>query len=203
MVEMTSLRQEPDGGFCRYTRAVEVPSDPHERDETLVAEVLTRDIFSSYEPCSGQARSGGAIEPGVVASEYWESFTLPSPHPYIAPGKAITGLAAFLETRSTLSFSHTTPDTVFGPLEIVATGSYYVDWGDGTRTGPHAVEGQPWPHGEIPHSYAHVGSYDVTVEIRWTATWRFGDQSGVLRELRTQGFIEDFPVGQIQAVVVG
>jgi len=80
-------------------------------------------------------------------------------------------------------------------------GKYYVDWGDGTHTGPHSREGGPWPDGEIKHQYINIGAYDVVVTERWTATWSFGSESGRLDELRTVGRIEDFPVGQIQAVV--
>ncbi len=48
----------------------------------------------------------------------------------------------------------------------------------------------------------HIGFYDVVVTERWTATWSFGDQSGTLEELRTVVRIDDFPVQQIQAVVL-
>ncbi len=108
---------------------------------------------------------------------------------------------AYLETRGTTTHTFSEPETPFGPLTIVATGRYYVDWGDGTRTGPHSSEGEPWPDGDIKHEYIHIGSYDVVVTERWTATWSFGDQSGTLTELRTVGRIDDFPVQQIQAVV--
>jgi hypothetical protein len=108
---------------------------------------------------------------------------------------------AYLETRGTTTHTYTDPNTPFGPLTIVATGKYYVDWGDGTHTGPHASEGGPWPDGTIKHEYIHVGAYDVIVTERWTARWSFGAESGVLDELRTVGRIDDFPVQQIQAVV--
>jgi hypothetical protein len=94
-----------------------------------------------------------------------------------------------------------TNSTIFGPLEIVATGVYSIDWGDGDSTGPHAFEGKPWPDGRITHEYQEVGTYDIVVTERWTATWRLGGQSGVLRELRTTGRIDNFPVEQIQAVI--
>ena len=107
----------------------------------------------------------------------------------------------YLETRGTTTHTFTESDTPFGPLEIVARGKYYVDWGDGTHTGPHSAEGGPWPDGQITHEYIHIGAYDVVVTERWTATWSFGSESGTLSELRTVGRIEDFPVQQIQAVV--
>ena len=126
---------------------------------------------------------------------------LPKPEPHIAPGRAITGKYADLETRATTSHMFTQDDTPFGPLRIAATGRYYVDWGDGTTTGPHPTEGLPWPDGAIKHEYLQVGTYDVVVTERWTATWHFGTESGSLSELRTTGRIDDFPVQQIQAVI--
>ena len=96
---------------------------------------------------------------------------------------------AYLETRGTATHTFTEPDTPFGPLTVVATGRYYVDWGDGTETGSHSAEGGPWPDGKIKHEYLHIGTYDVVVTERWTATWSFGDHSGTLDELRTVGRI--------------
>lgn len=45
--------------------------------------------------------------------------------------------------------------------------------------------------------------YDVVVTQSWSATWTLGGYGGVLDDLRTEGRIDAFPVGQIQAVVVG
>ena len=136
----------------------------------------------------------------MIARRYWERVPLPKPQPVIAPGRAITGKLAYLETRGEVGHTYTN-DTVFGQLVIVATGSYTIDWGDGTTTGPHSFEGKPWPDGQITYDYLHVGSYDIVVTERWTATWRLGGQSGVLRTLQTTGRIDDFPVEQIQAVI--
>lgn len=142
------------------------------------------------------------VAPGLFAARYWETVPLPRPGPYIAPGWAITGKWAFLETRGTTTHSYTNPSTPFGALVINATGRYYVDWGDGTTTGPHSMEGKPWPEGEVRHIYTHRGSYDVVVTERWTATWELGGQQGVLRELRTTGRIDDFSAKEVQAVIV-
>ncbi|MCA1704708.1 MAG: hypothetical protein LC808_16165 [Actinobacteria bacterium] len=125
---------------------------------------------------------------------------LPRPEPSIAPGRAITGKLAFLETRGEISHIYTN-DTAFGPLILNATGSYTVNWGDGETSGPHSFEGKPWPDGRITHDYLNVGFYDIVVTERWTATWQFGGESGVLRTLQTTGRIEDFPVEQLQAVI--
>jgi hypothetical protein len=136
----------------------------------------------------------------MIAIRYWEEIPLPTPRPYIAPGWAITGKLAYLETNGELRHTYTN-NTPFGPLEIVATGAYYVDWGDGESSGPHSYEGKPWPDGEITHEYIWAGTYNIVVTERWTATWSLGGQSGVLRELRTTGEIDNFPARQIQAVL--
>lgn len=136
----------------------------------------------------------------MVARRHWEEVTLPDPRPHIAPGRAITGKIVYLETRGDTSFTYTNR-TVFGPLSIWATGSYTIDWGDGTTTGPHAFEGAPWPDGRITYDYLEVGLYDILVTERWVANWSLDGESGVLRTLETTGRIDNFPVEQIQAVI--
>jgi len=137
----------------------------------------------------------------MVAARYWERIPLPKPQPAIAPGRAITGKLAYLETKGELSYTYTN-NSIFGPVEIVAKGSYMVDWGDGETSGPYSFEGQPWPDGQITHEYIDVGTYDVVVTESWTATWKLGGESGTLRTLQTTGRIDNFPVQQIQAVVI-
>lgn len=136
----------------------------------------------------------------MIAMRYWEQVPLPKPRPAIAPGRAITGKLAYLETNGVLTRTFTT-NTTFGPLQIVANGSYTIDWGDGETSGPYSFEGKRWPDGEITHEYLRVGSYDIVVTEKWTANWNFADESGVLRTLQTTGRIDDFPVEQIQAVI--
>ncbi|MDQ4070297.1 MAG: hypothetical protein M3203_12635 [Actinomycetota bacterium] len=161
-------------------------------------------IMETYPPCPERPRAPGEPAPvetaAMVAARHWERVPLPKPNPRIAPGRAITGKLAYLETNGQTGHTYTN-DTALGRLEIVAKGSYTVDWGDGETSGPYSSEGRPWPDGEITHMYLNVGSYDVVVTERWTAVWRLGGQSGVLRSLQTTGRIDDFPVEQIQAVI--
>jgi hypothetical protein len=173
------------------------PNDVPERFGVCPSNLLDDPEVDSNSPDPNFAESAHS-----VAVRYWKEVLLPEPSPYIAPGRAITGMYAYLETRGTTTHTFTEPNTPFGPLTIVATGRYFVDWGDGTHTGPHSSEGGPWPDGEIKHEYLNVGTYDVVVIERWTATWSFGTEAGTLEELRTVGHIEDFPVQQIQAVVL-
>lgn len=157
-----------------------------------------------YPPCPAQPQAPGvaapAETPSMIARRYWELVPLPRPKPYIGPGRAITGKLAYLETQGEVAHTYTN-NTIFGLLEIVATGRYFVDWGDGTSDGPYAHEGDEWPDGRITHQYIDVGTYDVVVTERWTATWRLAGQSGSLRTLQTVGRFDDFPVQQIQAVI--
>ena len=136
----------------------------------------------------------------MIAARYWEQVPLPRPSPAIAPGRAITGKVAYLETKGEVGHAYAN-GTVLGPLNIAAKGSYTIDWGDGTKTGPFGFEGDRWPNGKITHDYLKIGSYNVVVTEKWTATWQLGGESGVLRTLQTTGQINNFPVQQIQAVI--
>jgi len=203
----------PDGQPCATTGYVEegvappderLLVDPNPLESNVPVTGNYNNILQDYPPCPEQPRRPGQPAPvetrAMVAARYWERVPLPKPQPSIAPGRAITGKLSFLETRGEVAQTYTN-DTAFGRLEIVATGSYTVDWGDGEDSGPHGFEGKAWPDGRITHDYLNVGSYDIVVTERWTATWRLGDESGNLRALQTTGRIDDFPVQQIQAVI--
>lgn len=136
----------------------------------------------------------------MIARRFWELVNLPAPRPEIAPGRAITGKLAFLETWGEVTRPYTY-DTPIGPLYIQATGQYTVDWGDGETSGPYSFEGRAWPYGRITHEYLHAGTYDVVVSERWTATWQLAGEAGTLRRLETTGRLDNFPVEQLQAVV--
>ncbi len=192
----------PDGQACLSTghRALQPGEDAGLAGAAGRSARDASNILAPYPPCP--ARRGAQsqeVSPAEYAARFWREVPLPKPGPRIAPGRAITGKLAYLETRGELTHTYS-QSTPIGPLEITARGRYYVDWGDGTTTGPHDTEGGPWPDGRITHQYTDVGIYDVVVTERWTATWRLGAASGSLAELRTTGRIDDFPVEQIQAV---
>ena len=138
-----------------------------------------------------------ALSPQEVAVGVVEAFPFPAPKPYIAPGKAITGLRAFLEPRSPTTVSDVRP-TPLGDIQLSATGVFYVHWGD-TRTGPHPGPGGPWPTGNISHVYTDRGVYDVQVTVAWTVRWQLAGDSGTLN-VSTEGALRGFPVEQLQAV---
>jgi hypothetical protein len=203
------LTTGPDGRPCvvtgYYPAGARLPSDAAPEEVPSDDRVPGVNDFSlyyqTYPPCPEEEGAAGVADtPAAFAARFWERVPMPKPDPHIAPGWAIVGKTAYLETNGVTTMTHNS-DSPFGPLRIVATGRYYVDWGDGERTGPHSVEGRPWPHGQITHEYQWAGTYDVVVTQRWTATWSLAGQSGILRELRTTGTIDDFPARQIQAVV--
>ena len=201
------LTTGPDGQTCVMTGYIAEGTTPTDGVRT---DLVTQNILEihglplEFPPCPAQPPVPGqpapAETPSMIARRHWEQVPLPRPQPVIAPGRAITGKPAYLETKGAVRHTYTN-DTVFGPLVIVASGSYVIDWGDGERSGPYSFEGRPWPDGQITHEYLSVGSYDIVVTERWTATWRLGGESGVLRTLQTTGRIDDFPVEQIQAVI--
>jgi hypothetical protein len=212
-VPYNRLGTGPDGKPCASTGYVEQGTTP--RDERLLQDPNPREsnipitgndssILENYPPCPEQPRAPGQPAPvetaAMIAARYWERIPLPKPRPAIAPGRAITGKLAYIETRGETGHNYTN-DTVLGSLDISAHGSYTIDWGDGTTTGPHSIEGKPWPDGQITHNYRDIGAYNVVVTEKWTATWRLGGESGTLRTLQTTGTINNFPVEQIQAVI--
>ena len=143
------------------------------------------------------------LSPGAAAQQVWrDQVKLPPPEPYIAPGKAITGLAAFLEIRGPRT--RTQPFNVFGyALTITATASSYdVDWGDGTWSRGLTSSGGPWPNGDVRHVFTNQGNYRVRVVEHWTGTWSVAGGGGgaVDGMLSSEGRIEAFPVVQVQAV---
>ena len=190
----------PDGSACIFSQYVAVPADtPMPEPPWDPNTAITSEAGVPILPCppATQSAQAGAA---AIAVRAWDEVTLPAPKPRIAPGRAITGMWAYLETRNQTEFEFH-KETPVGTLDIRATGAYTVDWGDGETSWPSSVEGQPWPDGEIRHEYIDVGNYDVVVTERWTATWHIGPWSGQLTELRTTGRIDDFPVQQIQAVI--
>jgi hypothetical protein len=140
----------------------------------------------------------------TVAVDFWRTIPLPVPRPAIPPGYAITGKAAYLVTHGTTSPPGYVDNTPLGRLTILATGQYLVDWGDGSApewNGPYRSEGTAWPNGTITHTYDFVGTYTVTVEEDWTATWQLDGQGGVLAGLRTTATIPGLRAEQLQAVI--
>jgi hypothetical protein len=157
-------------------------------------------------PPRQQKPAAPAVNPVMLAVQFWQTIPLAVPKPTIPPGYAITGKPAYLVTDGTLEPGAYQRATPLGRLTIIAHGSYLVDWGDATSptwTGPYDREGRGYPNGTIAHTYDNVGTVTVTVEESWSATWTLGAAGGVLAALHTTATIADFPVRQIQALITG
>jgi hypothetical protein len=144
------------------------------------------------------------VDPAAISVAFWRTIPLPKPKPQLPPGYAVTGLPAYLVTGGTLHPAPYQANTPLGPLTIIATGSYSVDWGDGSSpawTGPFREEGLPYPDGNIVHTFDNVGTVTITVVENWTATWTLGPDRGVLPDLQTRATIPNLQIRQLQAVI--
>lgn len=153
---------------------------------------------SSPAPAAAPARQASPVQ---LATRFWDSVPLPAPHPKSQPDFAITGKRTYLTTGDSNHPPAWTKRTPFGALSIAAVGTYVVDWGDGTTTGPYSTTGAPYPHGTITHTYDRTGRVTITVHERWRATWRIGRFHGALGGLHTTGTLPDFRIRQVQAVI--
>ncbi|MGH2697411.1 MAG: hypothetical protein ACRDIW_10520 [Actinomycetota bacterium] len=192
------VRVRPDGTPCRYTATLRSDTPFTVTDQLIDHDVAT---FLAAERLPTCDRAGSVLSPEAVALPFVRSIPLPVPRPHIAPdGTNITGLSAFLETNGALLHRVGPEPTELGPIEVVATGAYYVDWGDRSpEAGPFAFEGGPYPNGRITHTYRYTGTYTVTVSEVWSAQWRLGADSGTVGGLLTQASIP-LEVFEIQAV---
>jgi hypothetical protein len=165
----------------------------------MEAEARMLRLFASYQLCPGVARPPKG--PRTIAREVIESFLPPPPQPEIDPGFAITGKLAYLETKGNLRPPPETRATDLGPIRVTFTGTYAVDWGDGTPLERYQVEGRPWPAGTITHTYVDARIYDVVVAIEWRADWQIGPlQDRIIDGLRSESRLDDFEARQLQAV---
>ncbi len=173
---------------------------------------MTSGEFAEYALNTNFAREfeipacGSEVEPSTTPAQVAEAFLrtvpLPVPRPEIAPdGQAITGLAAYLETNGSLTHTVGPEPTALGPIEVRATGAYWVDWGDGSpEAGPFAFEGEAYPRGRIWHHYRFTGNYTVTLRQRWSANWSLGGDAGTVGGLLTETTIP-VEVFEVQAVI--
>ncbi len=188
----------PDGQPCIQSVTRPMPPGNPDRERAWARELWELYMIEG-RLCPGSPQAP-PVSPRILAMSFWQDIPLPKPGPFIAPGWAITGKYAYLETHGERQHTYTR-ETPFGPLVLTARGRYSVDWGDGTQTGPYDLEGGPWPDGQITHTYIDVGTYDVVVTEQWSATWQLGGENGTLTGLQTEGRIEDLRVEQVQAVV--
>ena len=203
--ELVKTISQVNGEYCSILASR--TSDPGER------EVNTRQLLDQFELwginfgdvwraiVDSVDGCAGAPSPDAVAYSFVHSEGAPNPQPYVAPGHAITGKTAYLETRGPTTHTQTF-ETVLGPLTITFTAQdFTVDWGDGSNRdrGPFASPGKPYPDGQARHVYTDKGVVKVTVTQRWTAAWSVAGEGGTL-EVTSTGEMPNLEIRQLQAV---
>lgn len=168
-------------------------------------------IWCMYTPEGEPADAANAAGlSNAVVRQYLRQVRMPAPQPHIAPGKALTGLPAYLELGglpTTMDFRTDTPHGVLSGRAIAT--AVHVDWGEGTGAdvdtewvSADPTQAGPYPHGAITHVYTTTGKRQVHVVAEWRADWSLANRSGTVDGLVSQGTITDFPVQQLQAVIV-
>jgi hypothetical protein len=169
-----------DGNACRREITRAVPPG-----QTGIAAEMTTWYWMEVNNLPPELRPTGdcppGTGPGLDAREAQQAMVtllrqrLPRPQLHIAPGFGLTGMPAYLETGRGLSVGseRLQVELSTGPVNarFRGHGSYTVDWGDGTVTGPHRIVGAPWPEGTVTHTYVDEGSYEVRVNDRWSVTF--------------------------------
>lgn len=133
----------------------------------------------------------------------WRSVVRPPPPSplEVAPGRAVTGLRAYLEIGGDPAPTTTLANPIGPDVVITMTPRYVVGWGDGTSVETDS-QGVPWPGGagEISHVFTEAEDVTVTVDAYWRATWTAGGAGGSLPELPAPTSASlDLPVEQYQA----
>ena len=200
-----------DGTYCEGSRQAIIPDHQTEQE---VQEIANRAFFQAYDRTDPDAwdgdcpfETGGDPVPMVTGEDVLVTLQdqLPRPEPTIDPGFGLAGLRMYLETGRPLTYANTTTVSVGEVavgIEIDASATYMVDWGDGNVTGPYDTPGEGYPDGTVTHVYTDVGSYDVEVIDTWQVRWRFTGQpdwNEITGELRPVP-LADFEVTERRAV---
>ena len=177
-----------DGGTCLDTETVRLGRDPFPGEDSN-SEMQFLRLLRTYSLCPDAQLP--TTTPEIEAAAFLERVGLPTPQPYIEPGRLPVGFEAFLETGAPTTQTFTT-DTPFGPLTLTATAQIYVDWDDPHDDidgweGPMAGQPGPYPDGGIRHLYQYDGLYEIAVRYAWTATWSIGAVGGTIDGVETTG----------------
>lgn len=127
---------------------------------------------------------------------------LPPPRPVIAPGWAITGLPAYLESNGTAVHQPPSEGTPHGDLVVTAEFAHLtVDWGDGRGSQRYDSLGGPYPGGDVTHTYVDVGARQVQVTQHWDVTASVGGVSMTFDGMYSDAAPLILDVEQVQAVL--
>lgn len=208
---ITALSSAPETGRC--TILATPTSGPGARE--VAFQRALESINSIFDPVIRQglfnelwagvlARLPGCpgAAPVEVAFAFVREIVPPGPDPWIAPGYALTGKLAYVETRAPTSAprQYATP---LGPLQVTLRATQFsVDWGDRSTAddGPFPAPGKPWPSGAARHTYTDASTYDVVVTQVWDAEWRLAGEAGTINGLTSIGRLDAFEARQLQAV---
>jgi hypothetical protein len=206
----TSIGLRDDGTRCTNVFSVRgspVSTQGLANEARAIAQIAEYGVCPrSPLPALPAAPTPATVRPDVAAEHVWrELVRLPPPTIAIAPGRAVTGLPAYLEIGGPQG-ERLAPMGAFGYAITITTASTYdVDWGDGTVVTGITSQGGPHPVGDVHHTYTHVDDANlVTVTQRWTATWSAtgpaGSEGGTIAGVLSTSSSLPLPVGQIQAV---
>lgn len=171
--------------------------------------------------CEGESAMVPDFTPAFdAAAELLRSIDLAAPR--IAPGRGITGVAAYLETQRpmTVTEAETTfpdlgddlsgdwrsPTPIPGTVAFEGAGTFTVDWGDGTVTGPFDTPGVAYGDASAPaitHTYATAADHTVTVTDAWRVSMRvtfLGEEFIFTHERVLAPQTLAFPVGEVRSV---
>lgn len=140
------------------------------------------------------------VSPEQVAYSFVREVGAPDPRPQIAPGHAITGKKAYLETPGSVETT-IERSTMLGPLVLVfRPTTFTVDWGDGAGVDSFTAPGRPYPSGTATHVYTDADRYDVVVRQRWSVSWSLAGGSGTLGVTGAPSGIPRFEARELEAV---
>jgi hypothetical protein len=205
--ELVTAISQVDGQFCTIIATVTSPQGQAAVTfDTLLAQipVFGRPLHDIWQWIVDGLPGCPSLRPtpSAVAWSFVRSAQPPPSEPYVAPGYAITGKRAFLETHGRPTDTQHF-DTVLGPLTITFDAqAYTVDWGDGSGLdkGPFPIPGRPFPDGKAAHVYTDAKPYDIVVRTTWAAHWSVANESGTLDGLTRTEHLDAFEVRQLQAV---
>lgn len=204
---------DPNRGWCRGTRweLIADGEDVAARYQLRVDEyaelfAVGQSLFGVDPDVACPAAGGDVLDRAVaedVVRRYVRSDRLPRPVLEVPPGRGLTGMPAYLVTGHSLVHELTPVSVDLGMTQVSlswsASGRSEVDWGDGTVS-IHEIGGQPWPDGEVVHTYIDRGTYRISVADTWTVSYRIAGLSGTVTETLAPVELPGFEVRERQSV---